>query len=215
MTTSHEMLLLVPTAREAEALARAAGIPAARIHICGFGPVAAAATTAALLSREKPRTALLAGIAGSYDLEAFPLGEALSFSRVVLDGVGAGEGDGFIPASQLGFPQWPGNGSGPAIGDELQLEPRGSDPSCTLITVCSASGSAAEAERRRARYPGAIAEDMEGFGVALACALAGVRLRIVRGASNAVGDREAARWKIGAALAAAGSRLKAILKELA
>jgi nucleoside phosphorylase len=44
---------------------------------------------------------------------------------------------------------------------------------------------------------------MEGFGVALACALERVPLAIVRGISNLVGDREPARWRIPAALAAA------------
>lgn len=44
---------------------------------------------------------------------------------------------------------------------------------------------------------------MEGFGVALACALHGVPLSIVRGFSNAVGERDPSRWKIPLALGAA------------
>jgi nucleoside phosphorylase len=44
---------------------------------------------------------------------------------------------------------------------------------------------------------------MEGFAVALACALFRVPLGIVRGLSNVVGDRDPARWRIPAALAAA------------
>ena len=41
---------------------------------------------------------------------------------------------------------------------------------------------------------------MEGFGVALACALAGVPLCIVRGASNRVGERDPSTWRIDEAI---------------
>ena len=47
------------------------------------------------------------------------------------------------------------------------------------------------------------AEDMEGFAVAMACALNETPLRIVRGISNEVGDREPANWRIPLALGAA------------
>jgi futalosine hydrolase len=44
---------------------------------------------------------------------------------------------------------------------------------------------------------------MEGFAVATACAMAGVPVRIVRGISNRVGDREPEHWNIPLALSAA------------
>ena len=43
---------------------------------------------------------------------------------------------------------------------------------------------------------------MEGFGVATACALAGVPFAEVRAISNAVGPRDRGAWRIGEALAA-------------
>ena len=55
---------------------------------------------------------------------------------------------------------------------------------------------------------------MEGFAVALACALARVPCAIVRGISNVAGDREAGRWRIPAALAAARAlALQALVEE--
>ncbi len=45
-------------------------------------------------------------------------------------------------------------------------------------------------------FPDAMAEDMEGFGVALACRFAEVPLSIVRGFSNWVGDRNHSNWKV-------------------
>jgi nucleoside phosphorylase len=54
---------------------------------------------------------------------------------------------------------------------------------------------------------------MEGFGVALACALARTRLAIVRGFSNRVGDRDSRHWRIPAALAAARRLTLEVLEE--
>jgi len=72
-----------------------------------------------------------------------------------------------------------------------------------LLTVSAPSSSAAEAAARRERFPDASLEDMEGFGVAVACALARVPLTIVRGVSNVAGDPAHERWRIREALAAA------------
>ena len=67
-------------------------------------------------------------------------------------------------------------------------------------------------QRISERFPGAAAEDMEGFGVALACALHGVPLSIVRGISNAAGQRAPAHWRISPALAAARTLLLELLE---
>ena len=69
--------------------------------------------------------------------------------------------------------------------------------------MCTASATEAEAGERRGLFADAAAEDMEGFAVALACRLADVPLAIVRGISNAVGDRRFERWQIPEALDAA------------
>ena len=72
-----------------------------------------------------------------------------------------------------------------------------------LLTTCAASDSPEHAQERLARFPEAVAEDMEGFAVALACALADVPATIVRGISNRVGDRDPAGWRVPTALATA------------
>ena len=45
-----------------------------------------------------------------------------------------------------------------------------------------------------ARHPDVPVEEMEGWGVALACRRAGVPLMIVRAVSNAAGDRDPSHW---------------------
>jgi futalosine hydrolase len=195
-------LVLVPTELERARLLELGGLE--RLEPCGFGPIAAAARTSQLLAREDPRRVLLVGIAGSLDPVSMGLGSAHSFATVFLEGVGAGEGELLRPASALGFPHWPGTPDTTLepIGEELPLAaPVAGCPA--LLTVCAASTSPAQARERRARFPGALAEDMEGFGVALACALFRKPLAIVRGLSNPAGERDPARWRIADALRAA------------
>lgn len=197
------LLLLVPTGLELERLLDLGGYDPRQAHVevCGFGPIAAAARAAVLIERHAPERVLLVGIAGTFDEARLPVGSAACFGEVALEGVGVGEGSRFIAPPALGFPQWPGSRDTTPhpIADRLALE----DDGPLLLTTCAASDSLAHATERIGRFPGALAEDMEGFAVALACALAGVPLSIVRGASNVVGDREASAWRIPAALSAA------------
>ncbi len=199
-------LVLVPTDLELARLRDLGGFPSglALVERCGFGPVAAAARTATLLERLRPRQVLLVGIAGSYDVERFPVASALEFDACAIEGIGVGEGASLIPPPALGFPQWPGAEGGRApIFDRVPLARASRAEPVTLLTTCAASADAAQARLRRTRCPDAVAEDMEGFAVAAACSMAGTPLRIVRGLSNLVGDRDAAHWRIPAALAAA------------
>ena len=223
-----EMLVLVPTPLERRLLAPvlAAGLPAAaRIQLCGFGPVAAAARTAELLATRAPDRVLLVGIAGRLD-DRLAIGSAYRFREVACYGVGVGAAADFIPAEQLGWQQWPGasdTASDPlgspaaaAIGDRLSCTAgRSADPNGAglLLSACAASATAEDVRQRKQRTPEAEAEDMEGFAVALACRLRGVPLTIVRGISNTAGDRDQATWRIPAALAAAADLSLRILAE--
>lgn len=199
--------MLVPTDLERRRLDDLGGLPAAQasVETCGFGPIAAAARTAELLALHRPARVLLIGICGAYDAAQHAVGSALEFDAVSVEGIGVGEGASLIAPPALGFPQWPGSlTSGAEIFDRIALatsEPH--DPPRLLLTTCSASADAEHSAVRRQRFPDALAEDMEGFAVALACSLQSTPLRIVRGVSNQVGDRAPERWRIPAALAAA------------
>lgn len=211
-------LLLFPTELELLRFRDRGGLPygLALRAICGFGPVLAGARTMQLLTTLRPRRALLVGIAGAYDTETHPIGTAHEPARVALHGVGAGEGEAFQGPPSLGFPQWPGSPDTTAepVVDEVAL-PRApaSSGASLLLTTCAASSSPEEAARRRERHPDAVLEDMEGFAVAAACALARVPLRIVRGVSNTVGDRSPENWRIPGALAAARESVIEILED--
>ncbi len=205
------LLVLVPTGLELARLLDLGGLGSSVIvDLCGFGPIAAGARTAEFLARLTPARVILVGIAGAYDLERDPLGSAIEFGAVAVTGVGVGAGADHIPPPALGFPQWPA-GEHPAraaVFDHLDLDLRGGP---LLLTTCAASANAAEASERRKRFPEARAEDMEGFAVALSCSLAGVPCNIVRGISNAVGDRARERWSIPRALSGARELARAVV----
>jgi len=190
-----DSLILIPTQMEAERLAQLGPLPGDPcVELCGFGPVAAAAQAARHIANHSPRRVLLVGIAGTYGQRRLGIGAAARFESIAMDGIGAGEAAGFTPAGEMGF-------------DEYQRIPLARLPGeCgakLLMTVCAASADRATADARRERFPDAVAEDMEGYSVALACRLFQVPLAIVRGASNRVGERDHRQWKIEEALAAA------------
>jgi futalosine hydrolase len=208
-------LILIPTDLERRGL----GLQVAKRHaidvaLCGFGPVAAAARAAGVLAEHRPDRVILVGIAGRFD-PRIEIGAAYQFAAVACFGVGAGSGDAFLPAGGMGWSQWPGDPASPhvAIGDEILLTPSTTEPSAgQLLTACAASSSAHDVDVRRRLFPSAVAEDMEGFGVAMACRLAGVPLTIIRGISNTAGDRDTSRWQITAALEAAAALVQQLVE---
>lgn len=231
--TDLERRLAAPVLAAGETAAdRPAGEPPAEhhgaritVHLCGFGLAAAAARTAQLVAQLAPEHVILAGIAGRFTAAdnardvAPPLGAAACFSAVACHGIGVGSGEQFASAAALGWPQWPGDPPDPAaaIGDEIDCAISGRDLPADLphagllLTVAAASADAAEARLRHRLHPAAVAEDMEGYAVALACRLAGVPCTIVRGFSNTVGDRDKSRWHTAAAVAAAAAIVRRLV----
>jgi futalosine hydrolase len=205
-------LILVPTDRERRIVVPhlEGGMGASRrVELCGFGLVAAAARTSQLLARDPAARVTLVGIAGRFD-DRLAVGSAYRFDEVACYGVGVGSGDNFMGAEAVGWVQWPGDPADPGreIGD---LTPCATAAASTapraglLLSSCAAAASVDDVRQRRRLYPAAMAEDMEGFGVALACRLHGVPVDIVRGVSNTVGDRDKARWRVETALEAAAA----------
>lgn len=199
-------LILVPTQREMNVIRpRMADVLSdheCSFQLCGFGPIAAAARTGALLARYRPERVLLVGIAGSYR-DQLSVGLAYRFEQIACDGVGAGTGQDFQCAGELGWYQFNGDNTEPRVGDRITLDSayvNGIPSSGLLVTCCAASINQEEAQQRLGRYPGAAAEDMEGFAVALACSLSRTPIQVVRGISNHVGDRDHNNWRIDQAL---------------
>ncbi len=206
-------LLLVPTSFERDCFSQhfLAQIQLAdiAIELCGFGPIVSAIRTTQLIALYGPNRVVLTGVAGALDSRC-EVGMAVEFDEVICFGVGAGSGDAFMSASEMGWRQWP---NAPEISDAISLHAglKPASPRKALLTCCSASANEQDVRTRRTKHANAFAEDMEGFSVAAACRFSGIPLTIVRGISNLAGDRNKANWRVSEAMAAVE---KSILEDL-
>ncbi|MDX3379511.1 futalosine hydrolase [Streptomyces sp. ME02-6991-2A] len=211
------MRVLVVTAVpvERDAVTRAFGgtpevlaMPGAELHRSGAfdvlaggaGPAAAAAAAAFALASAQPPYGLVvsAGIGGGFAPTA-PLGSLVVASEIVAADLGAETPDGFLPVTALGFGRDRFTPP-PALVREVAAA-TGAAPG-PVLTVSTVTGTAARTAALLAAHPGALAEAMEGFGVAEAAERAGVPVLELRAISNTVGPRDRASWRIGDALAA-------------
>ncbi|MFE1957225.1 futalosine hydrolase [Streptomyces sp. NPDC059479] len=194
-------------------------IPVVDVLAGGVGPTAAAVATATALAAspyDPPyHLVISAGIGGGFRHRA-PVGSLVVADTIVAADLGAESADGYLPVEELGFGRsvhrppaeltariaklldtapadgTAGTTSGPAT--KALLAP--------VLTVSTATGTAARAAELTARHPLAAAEAMEGFGVAEAAAVHSVPCVEIRAVSNAVGPRDRDSWEIGRALEA-------------
>jgi futalosine hydrolase len=170
----------------------------------GVGPADAAAATARAVTRAEceglPFDAVLsAGIGGAFPGRAVIGGLVLGEVSVAAD-LGAQDGADFIDVERLGF----GRARCPADPGLLR-HLRAALPAAVagpVVTVSTATGSAEHLGTLLRRVPGAAAEGMEGFGVAVAASAAGAAFGELRAISNDVGPRDRSAWRIPQALAA-------------
>ncbi|NUH40726.1 futalosine hydrolase [Streptomyces samsunensis] len=203
----------------------------------GVGPAAAAAGTAAALTaaavaRTPYDLAVSAGIGGGFTATppttaapattprtaaapttprpgsaAARLGSVVVADAIVAADLGAETPDGFAAVTDLGFGTVEHLPPAPLVAAVAEATDavRG-----TVLTVSTVTGSAERAAELLRRHPHAVAEAMEGFGVAEAAAAQAVPALEVRTVSNAVGPRDRAAWRIGEAMAALTSAFATI-----
>ncbi|WP_399096885.1 futalosine hydrolase [Streptomyces sp. BBFR2] len=177
--------------------------PVLDVLAAGVGPAAAAAgtataLTAAALDGAPYSLVISAGIGGGF-APAAPLGSVVVADALTAADLGAETPEGFLPVTELGF--------GTVTHHPDPALVRAVAAACgahtgPVLTVSTVTGSAARAAELTARHPGALAEAMEGFGVAEAAVAHGAGVLEIRTVSNAVGPRDRAAWRIGPALTA-------------
>ncbi|MET8198411.1 futalosine hydrolase [Micromonospora taraxaci] len=204
--------LLVVTAVPAEAEAVRTGLTDHTVTVTpvGVGPAVAGAATARLLALAEAagrpyRAVISAGVAGGFTGRA-EVGDTVLGTASIAADLGAESPDGFIPVDELGMP--------PAmlgIGGVVPADPsllaalRAALPAATtgpVLTVSTVTGTEASTRELRRRHPQAVAEAMEGYGVAVAAAQAGVPFAELRTISNPIGPRDRDAWRLREALAA-------------
>jgi futalosine hydrolase len=197
------VLVVCAVAAEREALV-AAGVRA-DVLVGGVGPAMAAASTSRALHGGGYDAVLCAGIGGGFA----PLGpgDVAVAAAIAFADLGAESADGFVPLDELGF------GAAhhpvePKLAVELADRTRGHIG--TVLTVATVTGTQESATALARRYPDAVAEGMEGAGVAAAAALYDVPVAEVRAISNLVGPRDRAAWQIPLALQSLGAAIAAM-----
>jgi futalosine hydrolase len=199
--------LLVVTAVGAEADAVRAGADPGHVvvEVVGVGPAEAAAGTARLLATGHYRAVISAGVAGGFPGRA-PVGATVLGARSIAADLGAESSEGFLPIEDLGFGRSRVD-SDPALVKALSaLLPDAVVGD--VLTLATVTGTAATAERLAVRFPEAVAEAMEGFGVAVAAGdLPFAELRAI---SNPVGPRDRAAWRLREAFAALSTASEAL-----
>jgi futalosine hydrolase len=208
------MKLLVVTAVGAEAEAVRAGADPELVVVepVGVGPAAAAAGTARLLALAEAagrpfRAVLSAGIAGGFPGRA-GIGATVIGVRSIAADLGAESGDGFLPIESLGF------GSSVLAADEQLVETLTAALPHALagdvLTLATVTGTAGTTARLAGAHPAAVAEAMEGFGVACAAAAAGIPFAELRTVSNVIGPRDRSAWRLADAFAALTAAAKSL-----
>lgn len=224
------LCLAVATAKEYRALAPL-GAPAVRpagqaiswkragrelaVLVTGVGPVAAAATLGRLLGAGGISGVINLGVAGAFDLTHAPLASLVLATAENFPAYGLRGSDGTDPRG-LGLPQI--TLAGEAIYDRLPLDPDATAASLGLNLPQDAIRGAFSTVATVVAGPaadtapaGILAENMEGFALALACRLAGVPFLELRAVSNRVGARPPHDWDLAGALAALTRAVAALL----
>ncbi|WP_028608454.1 futalosine hydrolase [Paenibacillus harenae] len=212
--------VLIVTAVDAEKEAVLRGLQGTGgidVIAAGVGPASAAAETAAMLAQHGPGYGLVisAGIGGGFAGRA-DIGSIVVSDAIHAADLGAETQDGFLSVDELGF------GTARAAVSEdwssalyAAIQAAGM-PVCLgpVLTVSTATGSAGTAAALAKRIPGAAAEGMEGYGVAVAASKRGIPAVELRAISNAVGPRDRAAWRIGDALSALETACQALREVL-
>ncbi|MEC0264479.1 futalosine hydrolase [Paenibacillus anseongense] len=198
------VLMMTAVAPERDAVQRGLGHDSRfEFALAGVGLAAAAVNGAMVLAAAQYDLVVIAGIAGGFPGQA-EIGSLVVASEIIAADLGVELLDGFSSLDDLGF----GTTRISVAADIAErltaaLTAAGlSARTAPVLTVATATGTAATAAQLAARVPGAAAEAMEGFGIATAAALRGVPVIEIRAISNAVGPRDRDAWRIGDALQA-------------
>ncbi|TDF95959.1 futalosine hydrolase [Paenibacillus piri] len=220
--SSGRARVLVMTAVEAEKEAVLRGLKGdSRFDVmtAGVGPILAAASTAAVLAAAQSAgygLVVSAGIGGGFAGRA-ELGSLVVSDAMVAADLGAETPEGFLSLDELGF-GFTRIDADSALAERVAGAFRAAGlqaVSGPVLTVSTVTGTTETARALEKRVPGAAAEGMEGFGIAVAARNCGLPALEIRAISNAVGPRDRDAWRIGDALKALEAASTVLVEVLA
>ncbi len=165
----------------------------------GVGPAAAAAAAAYAVATEPVGLLVSAGVAGAFP--GLGHGSVVVASEIVAADLGVLSPERFLDLAELGLGHQDVHCDERRVADAAaRLEAAGLPVTVgPVLTLSTMTGTAARARELMARHQ-AVAEAMEGSGVAHVARLHGVPVLELRTISNAVGERDRSGWDLLGAL---------------
>ncbi len=196
MVDKLPILLAVSVEQEKEALLKGLGKDSRfDVLVCGVGMAKAAVRTANQLNQKAYCGVINLGIAGGFPTHS-EIGSVVMSDRVLAPEIGAESPQGFLSIDELGF----GSQEVPVVTNPFfvgKIAEKRSIKVGTILTVLTATGTEDTLQSRALH--GALAEAMEGFGVATATEEQGLPFAEIRTISNLVGIRDKSKWDFSAA----------------
>jgi len=176
--------------------------------VTGVGPVNAALEIGGILGQFDVSGVIHVGLAGSYDERLAPLGSAVLATAEAYPEYGVAGDDGLAQTTAFPFAQWERGEQ--RVFQRIALQPDEAAAALeltlssdirrgTFLTVAGVTGTPHRALTLASRHE-ALAENMEGFPVALAAFMRNVPYLELRTISNGVGERDRSRWTFKEAL---------------
>ena len=176
--------------------AGAMGDHVVNLGVTGVGVASACTTLGALCGMVQPDFMVMVGSAGSLPESGLGTGDMVVAETEILAELGVVTGPGMGDADGMELPgviqkiPMDQEASSLLLGHAMEKGKAAYGRSLTVVGV-SADGKQA---RERARQFQALAENMEGYALALAGHRFGCRTAEIRGISNEAGDRDKSRW---------------------
>jgi futalosine hydrolase len=178
----------------------------------GIGPAAAAAATAHVVATEDVGLVVSMGVAGAFASARLHHGDTAIASSIVAADLGAMSPERFLDLAALGLD----GGATVDCPDDLVAVARDRVDASGLhvavgaiLTLSTMTGTAERAAELMGRH-GAVAEAMEGAGVAHVASLHDLPVLEVRTISNEVGLRDRTSWDLVTALTSLGTAAGAL-----
>jgi futalosine hydrolase len=166
------------------------------LGVTGVGVASACTTLGALCGVERPELMIMVGSAGLLPESGLETGDMVVAETEILAELGVVAGPGMGDAHGMKLPgviqeiHMDQEASSLLLGHAIEMGKAAYGRMLTVVGV-SADGNQA---RERARQFQAVAENMEGYALALAGHRFGCRTAEIRGISNGAGDRDKSRW---------------------
>jgi futalosine hydrolase len=167
-----------------------------RLGVTGMGIASACLALGSFIGMEKPDMALMVGTAGAMPGSGLAIGDTIAARTEVLSEFGVAREIGIGDVKPLKFASLQQEidlSESVTLGINDKASDKGPMSLGRILTVVGVSRQHLDAHKRAECFD-VMAENMEGYGLALAGLCFGIKVAEIRGISNMAGDHDKSRW---------------------